>query len=338
MSDSGLIQRLMTRISGGFILAFHEIPPDRLTQLVESLRPAQAVPLAEMVERSKARRSTSGLFAITVDDGVGHNVKALTRVFREKQWPATFYLSTQYLDTGERMLFQWWQQLVPLLPRRRLELSSGILDLAPAGAIEDLSHKMERFWHSRKIEYYLPLIKELIDLVVRERCIDKEALRPPPPISWEEVTEISRDDLISFESHAVSHTALSALTEEELVYELSYSQTRVAEHTGRPCRHIAYPFGNPRSIGSLTAPIARRFYDSGTTMTLGHVDGADPWLMPRIPLYPSNSTAYARLKILLKCTELSLGRGAIQPWAPETAPLLASKTPPPEHGSKTSTL
>jgi len=32
---------------------------------------------------------------------------------------------------------------------------------------------------------------------------------------------------------------------------------------------------------------------------LGHVDHANPWLLPRIPLYPKNSILFARLKILL---------------------------------------
>jgi hypothetical protein len=43
-------------------------------------------------------------------------------------------------------------------------------------------------------------------------------------------------------------------------------------------------------------------------MSLGHVDLAHPWLLPRIPLYPENSTLLARLKILLKCSSLTAPR------------------------------
>src|SRR5258708_1653566 len=98
MSDFNLLQRLMTRFSGGFVLAFHEIPPEQLAGFVDCIRPAEAVHLSELVQRSKAHQSTSGLFAITVDDGVGENVRALTQLFRAKAWPATFYLPTEYLD------------------------------------------------------------------------------------------------------------------------------------------------------------------------------------------------------------------------------------------------
>jgi peptidoglycan/xylan/chitin deacetylase (PgdA/CDA1 family) len=236
-----------------------------------------------------------------VDDGVGENVRGLVKLFQEQSWPATFYLPTQYLDTGEGMVFQWWRQLKPLLPRRRLELKSGVLDLAPSGALNVLSKKMEERWHSRRMEEYLPMTMELLDLVTRETGLTRELLQPASPITWAEVTELSKTDLFRFESHGVSHAAMSSLTEEELVYEMKHSRDVVAEHTGRPCRHLAYPFGSRASIGTRAAAIASRFYDSAVTMSLGHVDYANPWLLPRIPLYPQNSPLFARLKIILRC-------------------------------------
>src|SRR5260370_19789042 len=95
---------------------------------------------------------------------------------------------------------------------------------------------------------------------------------------------------------------MSSLTEEELVFEMKHSRDVVAEHTGRPCRHLAYPFGSPQSIGTRAVAAAKEFYDSATTMSLGGVDYANPWLLPRIPLYPENSTLLALLKVLLKCS------------------------------------
>jgi len=39
-------------------------------------------------------------------------------------------------------------------------------------------------------------------------------------------------------------------------------------------------------------------------LTLGHVDGANPWLLPRIPFYAENSRRVAKMKLLLKCSSL----------------------------------
>jgi peptidoglycan/xylan/chitin deacetylase (PgdA/CDA1 family) len=198
------------------------------------------------------------------------------------------------------MAFQWWRQVKPLLPRRRLELRSGVLDLSPPGAINVLSKKMELLWHSRRMEEYLPMTMELVDVVTRETGLKREVLQPATPVAWSEVAELSKTDLFRFESHGVSHAAMSSLTEEELAFEMKHSRDVVAEHTGRPCRHLAYPFGSRTSIGKRATAAAARFYDSAVTMSLGHVESANPWLLPRIPLYPQNPPLFARLKIILR--------------------------------------
>jgi peptidoglycan/xylan/chitin deacetylase (PgdA/CDA1 family) len=305
LSDMSLFQRFITGFSGGFVLAFHEIPPERFAEFVDCLRPAQPVHLSELVQRSKESKSTSGLFAITVDDGVGDNVRALARLCLARACPVTFYIPTHYLDTAEGMAFQWWRLLKPLLPRKKLELTSGVLDLSHARAIDGLSRKMELLWHSQRLESYLPLTMELAEIVIRESGLTRAAIQPPRPITWREVADTSQNDLIRFESHGVSHAAMSSLTEEELVFEMKHSRDLVTEHTGRPCRHLAYPFGSWQSIGARTASTAERFYDSAVTMKLGHVDFANSWLLPRIPLYPKNSVLFSRLKILLKCGAVS---------------------------------
>jgi peptidoglycan/xylan/chitin deacetylase (PgdA/CDA1 family) len=305
-----ILQLLLSRFSSGFVLAFHEISPQRVAEFVDGIRPAQPVPLSELVRRSRQRKSTSGLFAITVDDGVGDNVRTLARLFSSRGWPATFYLPTAYIDTAEGMAFQWWRSLKPLLPRRRIELKSGVIDLSRPGAVDELTKKMQRLWHSKHLPSYLPMTMELADLLVRETGVTRDAISPPAPITWPEVAELARNDLIRFESHGVSHTAMSALNAEEIEFEMRHSRDVVTEHSGRPCRHLAYPFGNRRSIGMRAAAEAARFYDSATTMSLGHVDFADPWLLPRIPLYPENSTLFARVKILLKCSTVTAPKSA----------------------------
>ncbi|HUO29938.1 MAG TPA: polysaccharide deacetylase family protein [Bryobacteraceae bacterium] len=296
---------------GGFVCALHEIPAQQFAGFVDCFKPAQPVPLSDLVRRCKDGKSIRGLFSITVDDGVGDNVRALARLFLARQWPATFYLPTQYVETGEGMAFQWWRNLKPHLPRRKLELRSRFLDLSPAGAVEALSKRMETLWHSQPQETYFPLIRELIEVVERERGIVRAALQPSPPISWAEAYQLSRTDLIRFESHGVTHTAMSALTEAELLRELRHSRDLVSERCGYPCRHLAYPFGSPLSIGTMASAAAKLFYDSAATMTSygGDVDRADPWLLPRIPLYASNSRLSAWLKTRLRYSRAGLRRG-----------------------------
>jgi peptidoglycan/xylan/chitin deacetylase (PgdA/CDA1 family) len=291
-------------LSHGYVLAFHVIEPKRLEEFVDSLDPVRPIPLDDLVRLSMNQKSTSGLCAITVDDGVGENVRALSRLFCARGWPATFYLPTQYLDSGEGMPFQWWQQIKSLLPREKIKLNSVEVDLSAPHASEAFFRDLERRWHTERMESYLPMMMELVDFVIRQKGITREALQPPAPIDWSEVAALSKHDLIRFESHGVTHAAMSSLSEEELAFEMKHSRDLVTEHTGRACSHLAYPFGSAQSIGGRTARLARRYYDSAVTMTLGHVDFANPWLLPRIPLYPENSRRMARLKVFLKCNAL----------------------------------
>ncbi len=256
MSDVSILQRALVRLSGGFVMALHDIPPERLADFVDGMHPGKVIPLSELVQRRKDGKSSFGLFGITVDDGVGDNVKALSQLFRARAWPATFYLPTRYIDTGEPMAFQWWWHLKPLLPRRTLELKSGTVDLSYPGAVEDLSKKLEGLWYWRRLESYLPLTMELAEVVARETGLANSELQAPAPITWPEVAQLSREDLIRFESHGESHVAMSALTEEEIVWEMQHSQRVVTEHTGRPCRHLCYPFGSPLSIGNLAPKLS----------------------------------------------------------------------------------
>jgi len=301
-----ILRRLMLRFSGGFVLALHDMPPERLAVFIDAFWPFRPVPLSELVIRSKQGKPSTGLFAITVDDGVGGNVRALAQIFRARGWPATFYLPTDYIHTGRLMPFQWWWRLKPLLPRKNIQLKSGPMDLSNPVEIETLSKRVQGLWRRERPEVYLPLIMELAGIVSRETGLTMDELQgPDAPIPWHEVACLSREELIGFESHGVSHIAMSALTEEELVFEMRRSQEVLEEHTSRPCRHFCYPFGGSESIGALAPAVARRFYDSATTMSLGSVEGADPWLLPRIPLYPKNSVLFARMKVLLKCTSLN---------------------------------
>jgi len=295
------------RHSGGVILVFHDIDPECAVGFVDCIGRMRIVHLDEIVERARQGKSNAGLVAITVDDGVGDTVRELARVFKARGWPATFYLPTHYIDTGSGIAFQLWRKLKPFLPRSVVRLPSRTIDLSAPRAVEELERSLALSWYTMPPESYLGLTGELREFVEAEVGVDAAVLAPPSPITWAEVEELSKCDLIRFESHSVSHGSMSAMSEEDLRAEMRQSRDFISEHTGRECRHLAYPFGSAESIGRLAPSIAREYYESATTMSLGYVDGASRWLLPRIPLYPENSRLVARLKVVLKGSRLRTG-------------------------------
>jgi hypothetical protein len=136
--ELNVLARLAARLTGGFVLAFHGISAARFTELVECLGAFRPVHLGEIVERAKSGRPNAGLFAITVDDGVGENVRALAAVLQARQWPGTFFLPTGYLDNGGGMPFQRWHKIEAFLPR-----------VLPARACRDLAPAMRKLMHTR---------------------------------------------------------------------------------------------------------------------------------------------------------------------------------------------
>ncbi|MGE5486218.1 MAG: polysaccharide deacetylase family protein [bacterium] len=300
MGDLSRRVRFMETVRpGGFVLAFHEITPERFSEAIDSLGARRPVHLSELVERASRGASTRGLFAITVDDGVGENVRGLAGVLLRRAWPATFYLPVDYVGGNGGMQFQWWRKVEPYLRSyppdffARLEPALGVSDLA------GLSAALHRLWRTARPDAYMPLTMRLVETVIRDHNVDAALLKPADAVSWEEVRSLSRSGLICFESHGMSHTAMSALTDDELAAEMKQSRDIIAAHSGRPCRHLAYPFGGMESIGERAIRTARLYYDSAAAMLPGRVDGANPWLLPRIPLYQENSKGLMRLKVAL---------------------------------------
>lgn len=302
----GTLYRGLTRFTSGFVLAFHEIPPHRFIELIENLAPMQPVPLDEMVNRRKQGRRTSGLFAITVDDCFAENTQALVQTLEEKGWPATFYVPTGYVDSDKRMAFVWWRRLEVLLVNKVLHLKSGTLDCSNPAAIVKLRKKMESLWHTARPEAYMPQLENICNALFQQYGLRCDEAELPTVLDSATIAKLSQKELVRFESHGVTHSALSALDEGEIEAELVESKKFLRECTGRECRHFAYPFGSPQSIGKLAPAIAARHYESAATMSLGGVDGASTWLLPRIPLYEKTSRYFAHLKVLLKCNHLRL--------------------------------
>jgi peptidoglycan/xylan/chitin deacetylase (PgdA/CDA1 family) len=63
-------------------------------------------------------------------------------------------------------------------------------------------------------------------------------------MSWDELRALDGHDGIEVESHTVSHPHLPTLSDADLAEELGAAKRRLEEELGRPCRFLAYPFGD----------------------------------------------------------------------------------------------
>ncbi len=131
------------------------------------------------------------------------------------------------------------------------------------------------------------------------RVLDVPELREEAATNPEELRTLTWDELrglaergIELGAHTVSHPHLPRLSDQELAAELRESRERVEDEIGRPCRFVAYPYGegDPR----VFAAARRAGFEGGFMLLSG--DARDPYAFPRADLYPRDTGGAFLLK------------------------------------------
>lgn len=101
----------------------------------------------------------------------------------------------------------------------------------------------------------------------------------PAFMNWDNIKELQKSGLVSFESHTVSHAYLPGMSYPQMLKELLDSKSAIQAQTGVPVNFVAYPSGGTNSFVIKAAQSA------------GYVGGVGTWFgkpygitmnMPRI--------------------------------------------------------
>jgi peptidoglycan/xylan/chitin deacetylase (PgdA/CDA1 family) len=101
-------------------------------------------------------------------------------------------------------------------------------------------------------EYAWPLLKKygftatvflVADLIGKSNLWDQAFGEDIPLMGWPEIQQLQGEG-VEFGSHSATHKPLTAVTNEELVQELTRSRTILERGLGVPIRTIAYPYGD----------------------------------------------------------------------------------------------
>ena len=94
-------------------------------------------------------------------------------------------------------------------------------------------------------------------------------------------------------SHTVTHPHLPQLSDVELDRELRDSKAELEDELGRPCRHLAYPYGDENDRVRTAA--RRAGYDAAFAVDQSRVRG-DRFAVPRLAVYRHDTSAGFRLR------------------------------------------
>jgi peptidoglycan/xylan/chitin deacetylase (PgdA/CDA1 family) len=287
-------------------LNYHCIRGEEMAQHLGALEALfDVVSVDEAWRRSREPAPAGGRIpvALTYDDGKRSHLTEVARVLAERGLPATFFVTTEPSRTGRLH----WFDLAERIRRRLAALAPA--ERAPARKDVFREELREQLWE-KVVEPRLPLfqtVEELKQLGAEPRDALLHELAEglgvdvapadddERPLSPEEVGALVR---LGFDvgSHSVTHPVLTLESEDRVWHELSDSRTELAEWTGRPVRHIAYPNGNGNDTIERLARKAG-YEAAWSTIPLWLGGRENPYLLPRVQIHPG----YDAGQIALKC-------------------------------------
>ena len=256
------------RIGMNGIPLFSELPPALFeAQMRYVRRRYRVLSLDDLCEEMEKPSQRGDAVAVTFDDGYRDLYSHALPVLRKYQIPATIFLPSVAIETGQ---VPWYDRVflaLKILPKDDLEI---VLDRPRHFQLASFRARLET---AAEIIQYL---RTLPDGRRREYCAAfEEQIRLPQDelkdrmLTWEQIRTMGREG-ITFGSHTMTHPAVSQLTESQLESELGESKRVLENRIGSPAVHFAYPFGKPADCGTAALPfLVRNGYRSAATTVEG---------------------------------------------------------------------
>lgn len=234
--------------------------PVSLARVIEHLRTGEPLP-----DRA---------VAITFDDGFSDTYRYAFPILQRHCVPATVFVTTGYVDSGEPFWFELAAYLNLRVERGQLQIEGSDLAFPSGPTIRERRDSL-RVLH--EILKALPNARRtaVLSSWARHfaRRIDPTALELSRPISWAQVSEMAQAG-IDFGSHTVTHPNLTRLTDTDLQWELSESKRVLEQRLNRHVGTLAYPIGTTAAYDARVVSAAQR---AGFGLAVSYVSGAN-WL------------------------------------------------------------
>lgn len=197
--------------------------------------------------------------AVTFDDGYADNVLEALPVLEKVGVPATFFISSGHLGTDR--IF-WWNRLENILLQDGYFPSTFTLD--------DVRNK--RTWDTGTSEQRKMLYSALFILMLKATPVQREGWLNQleqwaglinregdihRSMTQDEIKRLAVSPWTTIGAHTVTHSALSALNEEQQRQEILTSKQDLENLTGMKITTFSYPFGRKRDYNRASVRLCR---------------------------------------------------------------------------------
>lgn len=196
--------------------------------------------------------------AVTFDDGYRDNFLCAFPILKKFSIPATVFLATGSIDSGE---LPWYDQ-VRLAFKLTARCTLLMTDLGgPRGCLEQQSSRL------RLLERTLAWLRGMAQPArLQATTVLFSRLGVPSPLNlphqmlrWEEIRQMNKSN-IDFGAHTISHPTLSQVSGPDMKREILGSKETIEDRLQLSVLHFAYPFGQP---SDFSAQVKRAVQDAG---------------------------------------------------------------------------
>jgi peptidoglycan/xylan/chitin deacetylase (PgdA/CDA1 family) len=240
---------------------------------------------------------------VTFDDGYADNALEALPILDEVGVPATFFISTG--DMGSTNAF-WWDELERLLLGEFVYPSCFVLKDPRHGKTWLTTDSCEREIMHRELHSLILTInaerrKGWLTQIREWAGQESPTGETDRILNLDELKNLASNQLVTIGAHTVSHTPLSAMTEEEQRHEIIQSRDELEKFLGRKISVFSYPFGKKSDYNETSTRIC---LEAGFTKVAAAFPGqvyrwTDHYQIPRHTIYNWDLETFAtRLKCL----------------------------------------
>jgi peptidoglycan/xylan/chitin deacetylase (PgdA/CDA1 family) len=268
---SGAYQMLRPFVAGvGAILTLHhvrpprpelfqpnrllEVTPEFLDKVLIDLRRSELdlVSLDEMHRRLVEGDFQRRFVCITIDDGYRDTLQWAYPILRRHQAPFTVYIPTSFPD---RLGELWWLVLEAVVARNEAVhvVLDGRDETLRCGSVADKRDVFDRLYVWLRGLASEAQLRRVVRALAVQHQVDIAAFCDELCMSWDDLTTLAADPLVTIGAHTVNHVMLAKVSEELARTEMDMSRTVIESALGVRPAHLSYP------VGDRTSAAAREF-------------------------------------------------------------------------------
>jgi len=184
---------------------------------------------------------------ITFDDGMRNNLSIALPILERYEVPATIYVSTGAIQTGQPF---WWDRIIQAVESFKNEkidlrdfglgfyfFDSGLLPHLYWNEIQRLLENVKGLRSSKREDVVAKILKRL-------NCQDKPINPTFAPLKVEELIELASSPLICIGSHTHYHSILTQQMPSDAEESIKKSLVLLRDWIQQPIHHFSFPNGD----------------------------------------------------------------------------------------------